>query len=122
MDASELSVNQLPALIKEWMATEDELRALSAAVREKRKRVKLVRAMISKIMKGNQVGRLNISAGVVSTRVKNTKQPMTKKYILGALTEFFNGDAAMAAKCAEFLDSRRPLKQSENLALDPPNQ
>jgi len=112
-------VSQLPGLIKEWMSTEDELRTLSAEVREKRKRVKLVRSMIVKIMKGGKIGRLNISAGAVTTQSKTTKAPLTKKYIKEKLTEFFNGDAAKAEACALFLDQNRPLKSSDNLALDP---
>ncbi len=121
MDAStsDLTVQQLPLLIKEWMATEDDLRALSAEIREKRKRVKTVRDMIMRIMKGNKVGRLNISAGAVTTKSRNTKAPLTKKYIADALTEFFDGDRAKADACAKFLDERRPLKTTENLTLDP---
>jgi len=113
------NVNQLPGLIKEWMSTEDELRTLSAEIREKRKRVKVVRSMIVKIMKGGKIGRLNISAGAVTTTSKNTKAPLTKKYIKEKLTEFFNGDAEKAEACAKFLDEQRPMKSVDNLSLDP---
>lgn len=112
-------VSQLPGLIKEWMATEDDLRTLSAEVREKRKRVKLVRSMIVKIMKGGKIGKLNISAGAVTTQSKTTKAPLTKKYIKETLTEFFNGDVAKAEACAAFLDEHRPLKSADSLSLDP---
>jgi len=113
------NVSQLPGLIKEWMTTEDDLRTLSAEVREKRKRVKLVRSMIVKIMKGKQIGQLNISAGAVTTQSKTTKAPLTKKYIKDTLTEFFNGDAVKAEACAKFLDDHRPLKSADKLSLDP---
>jgi hypothetical protein len=112
-------IQQLPALIKEWMNTEDELKTLSAEVREKRKRVKTVRQMIMSIMKGKQIGRLNISAGAVTARSKNTKAPLTKKFIVGALTDFFQGDAAKAAACAAFLEEHRPLKTVDSLSLEP---
>ena len=42
----DLTLHQLPTLIKEWMATEEELRTLSAEMREKRKRAKTVREML----------------------------------------------------------------------------
>jgi hypothetical protein len=115
----ELSVKSLPTLVKEWMTTEDELRTLSAEIREKRKRVKLVRQMIMKIMKGGKIGRLNVSSGAVTARSKNTKSPLTKKYIVGALTEFFAGDKAKAEACAAYLDQHRPVRVVENLTLDP---
>ncbi len=113
------SVTQLPGLIKEWMTTEDELRTLGAEVREKRKRVKLVRQMITQIMKGGKIGKLNISAGAVTVHTKSSKAPMTKKFLKETLTEFFKGDAAKAEACAAFLDEHRPLKSTDNLSLDP---
>jgi hypothetical protein len=115
----EPGVPQLSALIKEWMTTEDELRTLGAEVREKRKRAKLVRQMILKIMKGGKIGRLNISAGAVTTRTKNTKAPLTKKFMVEALTGFFGGDAEKAATCVAYLDEHRPLKSVDSLSLDP---
>jgi hypothetical protein len=119
MDESAVSVQQLPSLVKEWMQTEEELRTLSAAVREKRKRITLVRSMIIKTMKGGGVGVLNISAGAVVRKTTNAKAPMTKKYISTALVDFFNGDKVMADKCAAFLDEQRPLKSKDNLTLEP---
>jgi hypothetical protein len=115
----ELTVQQLPNLIKEWMTSEEELRTLSAEIREKRKRAKTVRDMVMRIMKSNKVGRLNISAGAVTTHTKATKAPMSKKYVVDALTTYFAGDRAKAEACAKFLDENRPLKTTENLALDP---
>ncbi len=116
--AESADTSQLPGLIKEWMATEQALKTLSAEVREKRKRVKVVRGMISQIMRANKVGQLNISAGAVRTRVKATKAPITKKFMVESLTEFFKGDEEMAKKCAEFLDGKRPMKETESLELD----
>ena len=117
--SDEAGVPQLPTLIKEWMNTEDELKTLSAEVREKRKRLKLVRSMIMKIMKGGKIGRLNISAGAVTARTKSTKAPLTKKYLTATLTDFFKGDKAMAEACAAYLDEHRPLKETDSLSLEP---
>jgi len=109
----------LPALIKEWITTEDELRTLSAEIREKRKRTKTVKAMIMTIMKTGKIGKLNISAGAVTARTKQSKAPMTKKYIVEALTDFFKGNKEQAEACAAFLHEKRPMKVVENLDLEP---
>jgi hypothetical protein len=116
---SDLTLQQLPNLIKEWMTTEEELRTLSAEMREKRKRAKTVRDMVMRIMKGNKVGRLNISAGAVTTHTKATKAPMSKKYVVDALTTYFSGDRTKAEACAKFLDENRPMKTTDSLTLDP---
>ena len=119
MDESTATITQLPTLIKEWLATEDEIRTISAAIREKRKRSKLLRDMILKVMKGKNIGKLNMaSGGAIYTKKRETKAPLTKKFITTALKDFFNGDAAMAEKCAAFLDSHRPMKASESLTMD----
>jgi hypothetical protein len=110
----------LPALIKEWMATEDELRSLSAALREKRKRAKTVKDMITEIMRGNKIGQLKFSAGALVRQTKATKAPISKKYLVESLTEFFKGDADMATKCAAFIDEHRPMKSNDKLTLQPP--
>ena len=110
---------QLPALVKEWMQTQDDLNTLSAEVREKRNRVKVLRALIMKVMKGEKIGQLKISAGAVMTRSKTVKSALTKKYLIGALTDYFKGDAAAAAACAAYLEENRPLKVQESLTLEP---
>lgn len=112
-------MEELPGLIKEWITTEDDLRTLSAEIREKRKRVKVVKALIVSTMKAGKIGRLNISAGAVTARSKSTKAPMTKKYIVETLTDFFKGNKEQAEACAAFLHDRRPMKVVENLDLDP---
>jgi hypothetical protein len=109
---------QLPGLVKEWMTLKDTLQTLSAEVKEKRKRMKLVSGMIQTIMKKNKLGQLKTSAGAVMTRTKQTKVPMSKKFLLSTLTDFFKGNAEMAKACAEFLDQHRPLKAAESLSLE----
>ena len=110
---------QLPVLVKEWMQTQDDLNTLSAEVREKRNRVKTLRALIMKVMKGEKIGQLKISAGAVMARSKTVKSALTKKYLIGALTDYFKGDAAAAAACAAYLEEHRPLKVQESLTLEP---
>jgi hypothetical protein len=120
MDGSSVDAKaQLPVLIKEWMTTEDEIRSLSAAVREKRKRSKMVKSMIMTIMSGSKIGQLNFSAGSVIKQTKSSKAPLTKKYLTESLTEFFKGDIDMANKCAAFIDEHRPMKSTDNLTLQP---
>lgn len=118
--AGDDSLAQLSNLVKEWMKTENEIRILSAEISTKRKRIKVVRSMITSIMKGKQLARLNTSAGALTRKVKQAKVSMTKKYISTALVDFFDGNKEMAEKCAKFLDEHRPMRESENLTLENP--
>lgn len=116
---SDLTTAHLPILIKEWMSAQEEITAISAELRAKKKRMNTVRGMITQIMKGGKIGQLKISTGAVLMREKTTKAALSKKYLNTTLTEFFGGDAAMAAKCVEFIETHRPLKKTENLSLEP---
>ena len=118
-ESADVGTAQLPGLVKEWMAIQDDLTTLSAAVREKRNRMKLVRSLIMKVMKGEKIGQLKISAGCVMARSKKVKATMTKKYMLSTLTDYFKGDAAAAAACVAYLEENRPLKVQESLTLEP---
>jgi len=118
-ESADVGTAQLPGLVKEWMAIQDDLTALSAAVREKRNRMKLVRSLIMKVMKGEKIGQLKISAGCVMARSKKVKATMTKKYMLSTLTDYFKGDATAAAACIAYLEENRPLKMQESLTLEP---
>ena len=118
-ESADVGTAQLPGLVKEWMAIQDELLTLSAAVREKRNRIKTVRALIMKVMKGEKIGQLKISAGSVMARSKKVKASITKKYMLSTLTDYFKGDAAAAAACVAYLEENRPLKVQESLTLEP---
>jgi len=117
---SELSISQLPGLIREWTVTEDELKTLGSEVREKRKRLKLVKSLIVRIMKARKLGKLDLkkSGKVLELHTKATKAPITKKFLTQSLTIFFKGDAAQAATCAAFLDEQRPTRSADTLALE----
>jgi len=119
MEGSELQTVDLASLMKEWRQLETEIEMIGAAIKEKRKRVKVVRDMITKTMKAKGVGTINIKAGAVHVRETKAKSPITKKYLVSALTDFFNGNEEMASKCAAFLDEHRPLKTTNKLQLDP---
>ena len=89
-DIPEISV--LPNYLKEWLTLEDDLKVLSAAVREKRKRMGILQGLITKTMKGHKIARVNIKSGAILYQNKQTKESMGKKFIVSKLTEYFKGD------------------------------
>jgi hypothetical protein len=114
----DLTTAALAPLVKEWMSLKHQMNALSAELKEKRKREKAVTGMIQKIMEQNKLGQLKTSTGAVMPRSRSVKAPITKKFLMGALTEFFKGDGETAKKCAEFLDQHRPLRTNTHLTLE----
>jgi hypothetical protein len=108
---------QLPELIKEWTTTEEEIKVLTAEIREKKKKVQAVRKIILSIMKGSQIGKVNISSGSITNRTTKAKSSLTKKYIIETLTLYF-GNAEQAKACAKFLEDNRTTRYVDHLKLE----
>lgn len=115
-DVPEISV--LPNYLKEWLTLEDDLKVLSAAVREKKKRMGILQGLITKTMKGHKIARVNIKSGAILYQNKQTKESMGKKFIVSKLTEYFKGDIIKATEIYNFLEEHRGKRNKENIKLE----
>ncbi len=118
-DTATAGIQSLPHLTRDWMRLSQEIDALSAEVKAKRRRMKETRAMILQVMRGNALGVLNVSAGQVVREEKETKAAISKKYLNSTLVAFFEGDVAKARACAAWIEEHRPIKAAENLTIRP---
>ena len=115
-DVPEISI--LPNYLKEWLTLEDELKILSNAVREKKKRMGILQGLITKTMKGHKIARVNIKSGAILYQNKQTKESMGKKFIISKLTEYFKGDIVKATEIFNYLEERREKKSKDNIKLE----
>lgn len=115
-DIPEISV--LPNYLKEWLTLEDDLKVLSAAVREKRKRMGILQGLITKTMKGHKIARVNIKSGAILYQNKQTKESMGKKFIISKLTEYFKGDIIKATEIFNYLEEHRGKRSKDNIKLE----
>jgi Family of unknown function (DUF5760) len=115
-DVPEISV--LPNYLKKWLTLEEDLKVLSAAVREKRKRMGIMQGLITKTMKGHKIARVNIKSGAILYQNKQTKESMGKKFIVSKLTEYFKGDIIKATEIYNFLEEHRGKRNKENIKLE----
>ena len=115
-DIPEIAI--LPNYLKEWLTLEDELKILSNAVREKKKRMSILQGLITKTMKGHKIARVNIKSGAILYQNKQTKESMGKKFIISKLTEYFKGDIVKATEIFNYLEERREKKSKDNIKLE----
>lgn len=115
-DIPEISI--LPNYLKEWLTLEDDLKVLSAAVREKRKRMGILQGLITKTMKGHKIARVNIKSGAILYQNKQTKESMGKKFIISKLTEYFKGDIIKATEIFNYLEEHRGKRSKDNIKLE----
>jgi hypothetical protein len=111
-------INSLPNYLKEWILLEEEIKTLTTAVKERRKRMQMLQGLIMKTMKGHKISRVNIKAGAILYQNKSTKESMTKKFIVNNLTDYFKGDAAKAQEVFDFLEGKRAKKEKDNIKLE----
>jgi len=115
-DIPEIAI--LPNYLKEWLTLEDELKILTNAVREKKKRMGILQGLITKTMKGHKIARVNIKSGAILYQNKQTKESMGKKFIISKLTEYFKGDIVKATEIFNYLEERREKKSKDNIKLE----
>lgn len=111
-----------PTLLREWLSREEDLKNLTAAIKEQRSRIKVLKALITERMKSTNTGKLDIPArgSVLIQPQKPKKATLNKKYLLTALTEYFKGDAEAASMCVHYIELHRPTqKGGEKLIFDP---
>ena len=108
----------LPNYLKEWLILEDELKVLSNAVKEKKKRMGILQGLITKTMKGHKLARVNIKSGAILYQNKITKESMGKRFIVSSLTEYFKGDIIKATEVYNFLEENRGKRVKDNIKLE----
>ena len=108
----------LPNYLKEWLILEDELKVLSNAVKEKKKRMGILQGLITKTMKGHKLARVNIKSGAILYQNKITKESMGKRFIVSRLTEYFKGDIIKATEVYNFLEENRGKRIKDNIKLE----
>jgi hypothetical protein len=108
----------LPNYLKEWLILEDELKVLSNAVKEKKKRMGILQGLITKTMKGHKLARVNIKSGAILYQNKVTKESMGKRFIVSRLTEYFKGDIIKATEVYNYLEENRGKRVKDNIKLE----
>jgi hypothetical protein len=111
---------ELPALLKRWMALQEEAASLSVQLKEKRVQSKALKEVILRIMESNKVAALNVSKGTVMHKVMERAETMTDAYLLKHCKEFFGGDEARARSLVEYLESHRSTTVRHDLRLHVP--
>jgi hypothetical protein len=114
-----LSTQELPGLLKRWMALQDEMSALNAELKQRRTTSKALKDMIMRIMQTNNLGTLNVSKGAVVRLKRETKESMNEDYLKKHCKEFFGGDDDKAEQLVAYLQEHRAAKVSDYIRLVP---
>jgi len=102
--------------IKEWMQIEDEMKVLQKELKERRNKKKLLTATLVDIMKTNEIDCFDMTEGKISYTKNKVKQPLSKKYLMDCLGQYFEENPHVeAGDVATFVMENRKVKTTEGI-------
>lgn len=106
---------QLITNVKEWLALEEEIKNMQKQMREKRNRKKELNEILIKIMKTNDIECFDTSNGKLLHVVNKSKKPLTKKFLISTLENYYQNDIEKAKELSEFILNNRNESITETI-------
>lgn len=101
------SKDELVQSLKAWIQLDQEIRTLRAHMREKLAVQKGISASLIAMMKENEIDVLNTSEVNLACVQRETKKPITKKYLEAVLLKFYDNNSQKATEMQEYILGNR---------------
>lgn len=115
--AAGASISELPALLKRWMALQEEMAAFNNEIKQRKTTAKALKDMILRIMESSHVAKLNVNRGAVVHTTREVTEKITNQYLLKHCKDFFGGDETRAQALVEYLESQRSSFTKHDLRM-----
>tara|TARA_B110001450_G_C17473939_1_gene421360 strand:+ start:258 stop:644 length:387 start_codon:yes stop_codon:yes gene_type:complete len=103
--------------VKSYLLLEEEITKLNIALRERRKKMKVLSEMIMRNMNNNNIQHINIKNGVLIYKNKESYKGLNKKTLINGLTIFFNKDEDKAIDAQQTIYANREKYNKTTLKL-----
>ena len=97
---------QLQTSVKEYLELDDQIKMLSKAARERRKKKKELSEYILQLMEQNELTQMNLKDGKLIYAKSNNLVPLNKKHIVSSLSSYFR-DEHKATELFDYLMKNR---------------
>ena len=114
------AISELPALLKRWMALQDEMNAMKADIKQRTTQSKALKDIILRIMETNKVVKLNINKGAVVHKTREVTEKISNGFMLKHCKNFFNGDEERAKALVDYLEENRGSVMKHDLKIHIP--
>lgn len=78
--------------VKKWIKLDNEIRAIQKEANIRKQEKKEITNDLIEIMKTNELDSIEIKDGNLNYVKRNVKKPITKKYLVSVLNNYFHGD------------------------------
>lgn len=82
--------------IREWIKIETEIKTISKSLKEKREKMKDLTNNLVNTMKSNSIECFDINGGALVYKQKKSKKPISGKFLLTQLEEYFKDNQDLA--------------------------
>ena len=97
---------QLQTSVKEYLELDDQIKMLSKAARERRKKKKELSEHILHLMEQHELTQMNLKDGKLIYKKSNNLVPLNKKHIVSSLSSYFR-DEHKATELFDYLMKNR---------------
>lgn len=105
---------QLINHIKDWIQIDNDIKVLQFEINRLKNDKKKKNIELMETMKKNEIDCFNLKEGTILYKIKNTKKPITKKYMVELLTKYYEGNTEKVNDLITYMnDNREKINKEE---------
>lgn len=105
----------LIASVKKWLTLDNEIRAIQKEANVRKQEKKEITNDLIEIMKTNDLDSIEIKDGNLNYVSRNVKKPITKKYLVSVLNNYFQGDLEKVSELNTLIMDNRENEVRETI-------
>lgn len=105
----------LIASVKKWITLDNEIRAIQKEANIRKQEKKEITNDLIEIMKTNELDSIEIKDGNLNYVSRNVKKPITKRYLVSVLNNYFQGDLEKVSELNTLIMDNRENEVRETI-------
>jgi len=101
--------------VKKWIDFDNKIKASQKIQQQLKKEKKVVTDSLVEIMREAEIDSLNVSDGNINYVKRDIKKPITKKYLLDVLSQYYDGDIEKVSNLNSFIMNNRETITRESI-------
>ena len=107
---------QLIQHIKQWVQLDNEIRTLQSELKTRKNNKEMLSKQLIDVMKQNEIDKFDINNGSsIEYKQKTAKKPLSKKMLLSALNNYFEGNTEKTKELHDFINETRETTTKDNI-------
>jgi hypothetical protein len=101
--------------VKKWIEFDNKIKASQKIQQQLKKEKKTITDSLVEIMREEEIDSLNVNGGNINYVKRDVKKPITKKYLLDVLSQYYSGDIEKVNNLNSFIMDNRETVTRESI-------